>query len=148
MFFEIDRNQNSSIVLDIKTKKIFEISTYLRKKRTDIHEKEFLHIGLMQNGTNYSLFVDNFSMNVYTGTFLNMFDNIILFNHNIRVKNVLYVHGGILIQVRCNCWGKFEIEIPMYMEQTIFLDTTKGVLNKGTLVALTYTPFMIYNNKD
>lgn len=150
MFYEIFANpvNNTSTILNIKNRNVFELSNYFRKKRIDIQDKKKLHIGLMQDGSSYSIYLGQFGLNVYNGRFPMLSDNIIIFSHEIRIKNILFLNGGILLQIRCNCWGAYEIEIPMYMEQTIYLDTSRGVLSNGILVATTYTPFMIYNKKD
>ena len=150
MFYEIYNNPitKNSTILNVKTGNVFELSNYFRQKRVDIQDRKKLHFGLLQEDSRYKIYLGSYGPCIYSGRFPVLCENTLLFSHEIRIKEIFYMKTGILIQVRCNCWGAFEMELPLYMEQAIFLDSSSGRLENGKLVATTYTPFMIFNKKE
>ena len=108
-FFEIynDPIKNKSTILNVKDGRVFELSNYFKSKRVDIQEGKKLPIGLRPQGNHYEVYVGQYNIKVFRGRFPVLDGNVLLFEHELRIKDILYVDGGILIQVRCNCWGMF-----------------------------------------
>lgn len=150
MLYELynDTNTNICTIYNPDNNKITNLSTYKVNKSNDILSNSELQIGLHQDGSNYRIFLGPCRLKVYKGKFDTIFEGSKLYNHEIILRNTLYINGGILLQIRCNCWGIYGVEVPLYMEHTIFLPTIKGYLEPGILAAVSDTPFIVLSKAE
>lgn len=111
---------------DLKTD-YFTESELNKVKQMGITIKKFTienaHIGLECRDNKYSIYLDGYPNPLYTGEFPISCRRNDIIGFDIRLKSVGIFKGYIYFAVVCNCWCKYDVEVPMIMCHLISTDT-------------------------
>lgn len=103
------------------------------------------NVGLTYNNNTYSIYMDGYDAPIYTGEFPMTCSRNDIISFDIKLATVGIYKGHIYFGVICNCWVKYDIEVPMVMCQVI--STSVKAVNTTCNVAV-YTKEPVYFSKE
>lgn len=94
--------------------------------------------GISTDKNSYELFIHDYPNAIYKGEFPSSCDRGDLFDHTIKVTDFGMVDNHLCILITCECWCKYDIELPMVMMQLLKLPLKS--LSEGSVSVYTARP--------
>lgn len=80
-----------------------------------VASKENLNIGIISDKNNYQVYINGCNTPIFSGQFPEHNYRNDLFAYEIKLASCGIVSGKLVIAIVCNCWCKYDIEVPMVM---------------------------------
>lgn len=151
-YFYLGRtNDGKSLILDTDDMKTdrFTDSEVKKIKTLGVPVKNFTmndaHIGLTCNENKYAIYFGEYESPIYRGEFPTSCRRNDIVGFDIRLVSVGIFDGYIYFGVICNCWVKYDVEVPMVMCQVV--KTSVEAVAYSSCVAV-YTEEPVYFSKE
>lgn len=103
------------------------------------------HVGLEHNENKYAIYIDGWDNPIYQGEFPISCRRNDITSFDIKLTTVGIYKGYIYFGVICNCWVKYDIEVPMVMCQVVGV-SVKAISCSGSIAIYTKEP--VYFSKE
>ena len=122
---------------------IFSDKEIRRIKDKGVPVKEFaktdLRIGIQSYNNSYELYYYGVDRPIYSGCFPSKNKRNDLFAYEIKLVDIGIIGNKLLIAIVCNCWCKYDIELPMTMVQVLSA-SIKDITSNLCLACFTSEP--------
>ena len=108
-------------------------------------KKNTIPFGVAQEGCSYEVYLHGYDNPLYQGSFPDVCERGLLYNHYITMLGCGRVCSHLCILLRCECWCRFGIELPLIMYHVLKLPIRN--LQDCRLCCSTQTPIFLTDDE-